>query len=228
VDDGGGEEQSDAGLRLDDSAAREREHDWWEFAAAVILSLATLASAWSGYQAARWGSVQAMATRSGSSALMHATRLSDVGSRQIAIDVSVFTSWVEATSRGETELAAVLAERFRADFVPAFEAWLASDQSVPVPDGTPFALAEYQLPVNLEVEAFRIEAAEQAVTADRAGQHSDNYVLIAVLYASVLFFAGIATKMRSVRASHLAVVLGASMFAFATVILLTMPVRLGW
>src|SRR5690606_25616537 len=122
---GGGEAQSDAGRGLDDTTARD--HDWWEFAAAVILSLATLASAWSGYQAARWGSVQATATRSGSSALMHATRLSDVGSRQIAIDVSVFTSWVEATARGEADLAAILEQRFRADFVPAFEAWRASD-----------------------------------------------------------------------------------------------------
>ncbi len=227
VETAGGDERVLAGVETGVSAPR-RNNDWWEFAAAVFLSLATLTSAWSGYQAARWGSEQATATRSGSSALMHATRLSDVGSRQIAIDVAVLTSWVEATTTGQSELAGVLEARFRPDFVPAFEAWRAADPDAVVPDGTPFGMAEYQLPVNQEVEAFRVEAAEQAIASDSAGQRSDNYVLIAVLYASVLFFAGIATKMASARSSHLAVVLGGSMFVFATAILLTMPVRMGW
>ena len=48
------------GGRLDAIAQqRFNRTDWIELAATILLSLATIAAAWSAYQATRWGGVQA-------------------------------------------------------------------------------------------------------------------------------------------------------------------------
>ena len=46
--------------------------------------------------------------------------------RQTQIDVALFTQWVDAYARDETELAAFYRKRFRAEFQPAFDAWVAT------------------------------------------------------------------------------------------------------
>jgi hypothetical protein len=38
---------------------RERSERWFEVAAGIVLAAVAVATAWSGYQAARWGGVQA-------------------------------------------------------------------------------------------------------------------------------------------------------------------------
>ena|GEM_PF-4014040 len=56
---------------------------------------------------------------------------------------------------------------------------------------------------------------------------SDRYVLTAVLFASVLFLAGIATKMPSMRGTRLAVGLSVGMFVFAAVVTFSFPINFG-
>ena len=71
-------------------------------------------------------------------------------------------------------------------------------------------------------------AEDHATTADEASQTGDRFVLTAVLYASVLFFAGIASKLSDPRSEHLAVGLSATMFVVASVVVLTLPHRFGF
>lgn len=42
-------------------------------------------------------------------------------------DVSLFNEWLDATYNDETGLAGAYEKRFRPEFRPAFEAWLATD-----------------------------------------------------------------------------------------------------
>lgn len=60
-----------------------------------------------------------------------------------------------------------------------------------------------------------------------AGEVSDRYVLTAVLFASVLFLAGIATKMPSVRGTRLAVGLSVGMIVLATATMFSLPINVG-
>lgn len=63
-------------------------------------------------------------------------------------------------------------------------------------------------------------------TANGASRTSQTYVLIAVMFASVLFFGGIATKFTDHRASRLLGGLAVIMLVAATVELATQPVLL--
>ena len=75
------------------------------------------------------------------------------------------------------------------------EAWLASSQPTN-PDArvTPFCLATLA-----ESDRLLDEADRQLAEADVADTRSGNYMLLTVLFASVLFFAGITTKFQTFR-----------------------------
>ena len=70
----------------EEPATPSRRFDRWELAAAVILSLATVASAWSGYQAARWSGQKTKANRATAIAQIDAGRQEALANRQVTID----------------------------------------------------------------------------------------------------------------------------------------------
>jgi hypothetical protein len=169
-----------------------------EVVATVLLALAAVATAWSSYQAARWNGEQAKATTAVSKARIEAARASGLANSQTQVDVATFTQWVDAYARKEKELADFYFRRFRAEFKPAVDAWIASRplQSADAPL-TPFAMPEYRLAAADEAE--RLDRRAEALSADarRNIQRSTNYVLGVVLFAVALFFAGMSSKLTS-------------------------------
>jgi hypothetical protein len=99
---------------------------WVEVVATVILALAAVATAWSGYQASRWHGEQAIAFSRANAARVESTRAADLADSQTEIDVATFTQWVDAYARHETQLAAFYRKRFRPEFQPAVAAWIAT------------------------------------------------------------------------------------------------------
>lgn len=199
----------------------------WQLVTAVILSFATLASAWSGYQASSWGAVYSDTSRSANGFLLAATKYQGTMNRQMTSDVLVFTSWFEAEVNGDAKLADQIVSRFRPHFVPAFDAWLAGqvgpDSSLP--DGSPFDLPEYVIPAQLDADEAVAKAADAVSAADAAAATSERYVLSTVLFASVLFLAGIAVKLGRRRLIHAVVGLAGLMLLGAIAALTYLPMR---
>jgi hypothetical protein len=181
------------------AAAREIWQDERvEVVAAILLSLATVLSAWGAYQATRWSGVQANSYAASAALRAEANSHGAVASRQLQIDVATYLAWADAAAKGDTRLADFLEARFRTEFKPAFAAWKASGSldGAGIPNGTPFDLAEYKL-AEQTIANDKVAAADDALLdAQEANQISDNFVLTAVLFASVLFFAGIAARFR--------------------------------
>ena len=97
-----------------------------EIAATVLLALAAVATAWSGYQASRWNGEQAKAVGRANAARIESARASDSPTRRREVDVATFTQWANAYALGETTLADFYFRRFRAEFEPAVNAWIAT------------------------------------------------------------------------------------------------------
>ena len=98
-------------------------------------------------------------------------------------------------------LSGFLYERFRPEFKVAVDAWIATHPRFnPDAPTTPFAMPEYQVARVEEGCAARTEAKVQSAAARTANQRSDNYVLMTIMFATVLFFAGISSKMDTFRA----------------------------
>jgi hypothetical protein len=180
---------------------------WVEVVSTVVLSLAAVAIAWSGYQASRWTGEQAKAFSRANAARLESTRWSNLANSQTEIDVATFTQWVNSYARKETELADFYRKRFRKEFQPAVEAWIATrplrNPGAPL---TPFATSQYRLAANVEAERLQAKAGAEAAEATRNIQRATNYILGVVLFSSALFFGGISTRIGNPRAR--AVVLG--------------------
>jgi hypothetical protein len=168
-----------------------------EIIAAILLSLATVLSAWGAYQATRWSGVQANSYASSAALRAESVRHGSIASRQIQVDVATFIAWSNAKAADDTKLTIFYENRFRAEFKPAFAAWLAAPLGPSgLPVGTPFDLAEYRLAEQTVSDKNLADAEANLANAQAANQTSDNFVLTAVLFASVLFFAGMAARFR--------------------------------
>jgi len=201
--------------------------DWIELAAAVLLALAAVTTAWSSYQASRWNGEQAKTTGAVNKTRLEAARADDLATSQTQVDIATFLQWVDAYAQDQTELADFYRQRFRPEFKPAFEAWVATKpRQTPGAPPTPFAMPEYELAA--AAEADRLDAKAEALAADvrQSIQRSTNYVLGVVLCAVALFFAGISTKLvsRELRAGMVA--LGWLVFAVALAWIASSPVSI--
>jgi hypothetical protein len=198
-----------------------------ELVATVLLALATVATAWSAYQARQWTGVQSLSTSKATAARIAENRYSALANRQVQIDVATFIQWLDARQSRRPALADFYSARFRPEFKPAFEAWMATrpftDKSAPP---TPFAMAQYRLKATAQAERLERTAAAHSEDAREANQRADNYMLAVVLFASSLFFAGISAKLTTPRARTAILVLGCVLFAGTVIWLVTFPVRL--
>jgi hypothetical protein len=206
----------------------DRHQRLFESVATVLLALATVATAWSGYQASRWHGKQAVAFSTANATRIESARSAGVANRQIQIDVATFIQFVDAYATGESELAAFYRARFRPEFKPAVEAWIATEplKTEGAPQ-TPFAMPEYTLAESTRSEELDRTATAAAALARVDIQRADNYVLCAVLFAAVLFFAGFATRLQG-QGPRLAVLgIGAAMFVGTLVWMATFPISVG-
>jgi hypothetical protein len=169
-----------------------------EIASAVLLALATVATAWSSYQATRWSGVQANSYSRASALRIESTRASTEAGQLRQIDIILFTQWLDAFAAEQTELADFYEDRFRDEFRPAFDAWVATmPRTNPDAPKSPFAMPEYALEADAQAASLTAEAERFTARAVEANQRGDNYVLCVVLFATALFFVGVSTRFRS-------------------------------
>ncbi len=216
-----------SGAPADDAVeAQEKRVRWIDIASAVILSICTLATAWSGYQAARWSGVQSVRFSEASAMRIASTHQSSVGFQLAQVDIATFTSYLNAVGEGDVELAAFHERRFRPDFLPAFQAWMALDpfNNPDAPPG-PFQMDDYRLPEFAESD--RLSAQSEAIFNEgkTANQTSDNYVLTTVVLAAVLFFVGISSRLGSPGIRAALVGFGALILFASVVTLATFPIE---
>jgi hypothetical protein len=199
----------------------------FDIAAAVLLALAALATAWSSYQASRWNGEQAEAASRANASRTNAARAADLASNQTQIDVATFIQWTDATARGDQQLAQFYLQRFRPEFRPAFDAWLAMKPLTnPQAPATPFAMPEYQLAATDEARRLDAQTDLLAAVVPRNVQRATNYVLGVVLFAVALFFAGMSSKVHGHTARTTLLVLGAAVFVGGAVWIATLPVSI--
>ena len=205
----------------DSTTPRER---WLEIAAALMLSLATLGIAWSGYQAAKWSGLQARRYTQASSARSLANQAATLASQDRTRDLLNFNRWLEVTTEGNSEVAALYERRFRDEFRPAFDRWIASDPlHNPNAISSPLNESNYKL-ANTE-KADKLERIGDLRFADgkAATEHADDYVFVTVFFAVVLFFAGISLRFSWFPMRILILGLGTALLLWGVVRVLGLP-----
>ena len=204
-----------------------QRRDWVEIVATVLLAFSAVATAWCSYQANRWNGENIRATSRVNALRIDAARAQGLAEGQTQIDIAVFIQWVNADASDDRELADFYVARFRPEFRPAFDAWLATDPLTnPDAPPTPFAMDEYQLQAQTDADRFDAEEEAMAAVVRRNVQRSANYVLGVVMFAVSLFFAGMSTKLRGAGTSKALLVVGCLVFIATLAWIATFPVRL--
>jgi len=196
-----------------------------EIVIALLLSFATITTAWSGYQASRWGGEQSTKYSEAGALRVESTRASTEAGQQTQIDIGLFTNWVNAYAENNEALSSFYEKRFRDEFKPAFNAWIAtSPADNPESPKSPFEMPQYVIEKSIESSELEEQASETFNQGKAANQQSDDYILNTVFLASVLFLSGIASKIRlhSVRLGI--VTLGLLMLAIGLLNIIRYPV----
>jgi hypothetical protein len=168
-----------------------------EIGAVLLLSLATLATAWSGYEAARWSGEQSQNYARASAGRIQAQRQATAAGQQRIDDLLNFNGWLNARQAGDRALAATYERRFRSGFVPAFRAWLAqrpftNPRAIP----GPLYMPQYRLAQSARAAQLDAQAGALYLAGTKAKSTGDRYVLSTVFFAAVLFFAGISLRLQ--------------------------------
>src|SRR4051812_29444024 len=209
----------------DRSASKQR--DTLEIVATLLLALAAVATAWSSYEANRWNGEQVKAGSRTNGLRIEAARAQGLSEAETQVDVATFIQWSNAYATSDQRLRDFYQARFRSDFRPAFDAWLATkpfdNPNAPL---TPFKMKEYR-PAS-KVEAARLDAAAAASVevVQRDLQRSANYVLAVVLFAVTLFFAGFSAKLESLALRVVLLTTGWIVFVGTVLWVATFPVKM--
>jgi hypothetical protein len=209
-------------------SASDREARWLDIAASVLLPLATVASAWCAFQASVWNGLQTFRLAKANEQHRLAAEQLILANEHKQFDASLVLRYLQARMEGEEQLARLLRQRFRPELEKAIKPWLAERPwAEPTTTTNPMTLPSYNPPEEQRLRTHQQKAQNLVGQARAANTNGDNYVFLTVLYASVLFFGGLATKVdqRFMRLTMLLV--GAAIFVACSALLLVMPVAAG-
>jgi hypothetical protein len=210
--------------RILKAVEKDQHARWVEIACAVVLSLATVSTAWCAYQATLWSGVQTFRLAAANKANRGSSTFHIEALQLRAHDAAMGISWMQAKHEGNQRQEQFLFNRFRPEMKKAVEAWLKTDpfNNAKAPLG-PLVMAEYVQPELNEANRLEELSAQEYVVAQQANRTSDTYVLLTVLFASVLFFGGIAGTIDSRRLRIAIVSVALALFLVTMIFLATMP-----
>ena len=176
---------------------RSRFEEVVEVIEAVVLALVAIATAWSGYQAARWEGNRAELYGESSRLRVTAEGLDALAGQERLYDTTTFNSWLNAGSRGDQKLAQFVQRRFREEFRTAFTVWLATDPfNDPTAAPGPTFVREYRNAKAEQAETLNEKALSTFDQGTASGATGDRYVRVTVLLATVLLLTAISQRFR--------------------------------
>jgi hypothetical protein len=167
---------------------------------AVILALVAVTTAWSGYQAARWDSVQSELYGRSSKLRVEGQALQLQANQAKLYDAATVMAWLQSEAHGDSALAGIFERRLLPEIRPAFDAWKKTDpiHNPNAPPG-PGAMPEYRDARAEEAEQKNQEATNLFERGTEARERADQYVRVTVGLATVLLLTAMSQRFKSQR-----------------------------
>jgi hypothetical protein len=198
---------------------------WWmELLSAVVMAAATVATAYGAYQSSLWNSVQATHKSRSTTAVVRAGKLSNLALQRTAVHVNLLVHWLSAINRNDQRTGDFLFARFPEPLKTAADAWREMDPlDNPDAPASPFDMPQYIVPERVEADRWEQTAQEESAAADTASAMSNRYLLFTIVYASVLFLAGISGKFKWPAIDLTVLVLGAVTLLAGVALMIALP-----
>jgi hypothetical protein len=190
----------------------------------LVLALAAIATAWSGYQAAKGDGQQSVLYANASVDRLRASTAASLGDQRLAADAAMFNAWLQARAANNSQLQELFERRFSPEYRTAFAAWLDTEPftNPDAPPG-PGHMPQYHNPQAEQARQFNEKAAAAEEAGTEARHTAEEYVRATVLFAMVLFLVAVGQRF-SVRGVRIATIaLAFCLFAYALSDLATLP-----
>lgn len=202
----------------------DRRATWVGIAEAVALSIVAVATAWSGYQAARWDAAStkqyALASRTNVLSQEKAT----LAGQDRLYDISTFNSWIAAKTAGNEKLATIYQRRFRPEYTAAFEVWQKLDpfNNPSAPPG-PVFMPEYTNANAQESARLAQDAREHFEEGVSRRETGDSYVKVTVLLATVLLLTALSQRFEIFGPRVTVIAVAFLLLIISTYLIVTLP-----
>ncbi|MGP8000216.1 MAG: hypothetical protein ACLPKI_23300 [Streptosporangiaceae bacterium] len=217
-------QEGESASRRDASKAEERHSRILQSGEAILLALVTIAAAWAGYAAAKWGTASRVEIAQSSTLRNLATR-DDLEALSLRnFDASTFNAWFVAFTLNSPQKEAIAERRFRPAFRVAFNAWMATDplHNPHAPPG-PTYMPQYKIPAQTQANALDNQANAKFNEGNNAAQIGDDYVRITVFLAAVLFLVGIGSSFKLHQIRYALITFGTALLILALVLIFHEP-----
>jgi len=194
------------------------DKEWEDILAVFLLSAVAVVTAWCGFQASKWRGEMSISFSRASGARVQASDAARAAGDLQQIDLTLYSQWVVATADGNTELAGFIEERFPPTLATAFAAWDGGE-------GGPFSQPEYVVPDLARAAELNARADAAFETALKNNQRGDNYALLTVLFALVLFLTAMSQRNALAWAERTLLGLAVIGTVIGLVILFTFPIN---
>jgi hypothetical protein len=185
------------------------------------MSIVAVITAWCGFESSKWGGAMSISFSQASSLRVKSTSADSEARDARQVDVTIYSAWVAAKAEQEEEFAEYIEDRFTPAFATAFDAWEANGAMEP----SPFARADYVVAGEREAVDLAAQADAKFQEALDNNQKSDNYSLLTVLFALVLFLAAVSQRSGVEWAMKGMLGMALAITIVAVVVLATFPVK---
>jgi hypothetical protein len=198
--------------------------DWRELVAVILISVTTILPAWTAFQASKWGGSMSINFSQASAARIDAARFESDANRQASVHVALFTQWLSAQTTENEKLAVFLREAFPEPLATALSDWLderaVDAQAAPQ---TPFDMPSYVLDNAVRAEEKQAQAEQLSARALTSNRNSDNYTVLTILFATVLFFAAVSNRVKKSLSSWTLIGVALVVFVGSATVLASLP-----
>jgi hypothetical protein len=202
----------------------DRRHELVAIAEALLLAIVAIATAWSGYQAAKWDALSAKQYGMSSSTIVLSQEKATLAGQEHLYDTTTFNGWMFAKTNNNEALQSFYVRRFRPEYRTAFEAWIKLDpfHNPDAPAG-PSYMPEYK-DANAEEARQLMQKAktyfEQGVDTRETG---DQYVKVTVFLATVLLLTALSQRFKLLGPRIAVVGIALLLLIMSTVLLVQLP-----
>jgi hypothetical protein len=192
---------------------------------AVLLSVTVILTAWSAFESSKWGGAMSIAFSQASSARIQASTAALEQANGVQTDLSIYSLWLQMKAADNQSAAKYVEERFTDRFRVVFSEWvdqggISDPKNAPK---SPFALPDYVPPGTQERTELDARADEKFQEALRNNQRGDNYTILGVLFAVVLFFSAVSNRFANRKLQYGMLVFASALFLVGGAFLLAFP-----
>lgn len=205
----------------------EKDHKkkWIELISTILLSAATVLSAWCVYQSSQWSGEQYFRIDDETAANQFRLQYEIAGAQRKTAELQLFLEHSTAIADSNFKLADFLYNRFPGSFKEVFGEWMKLDPyNNPDAPSSPFRMKGYVIPELEEAKKYQAQAIAFKKAANTSDNNSDNYILLSLVLSTVLFFSGMCGVAGSIRSQRILLVTASLIFVVAIVFIVTMPV----